>query len=145
MHDRILRLVLLLVAVVGLASCASTSSAIGALASNPLVSSLTSSLGVSPEQAVGGAGAMLGYAKNSLTPEQASAVTNAIPGAGEITSAAGPLLGGSPLKTLNDVTGVFSKLGMSPEMVSKFAPIIGDQVGKLAGPQVGSLFTSLFK
>jgi hypothetical protein len=145
MHTRILRVVLLLVGVIGLGGCASGSSALSGLTSNPLVSALTSQLGVSPEQAVGGAGAMLGYAKNTLPPEQASAVTNAVPGAADITSAAGPLLGGSPLKSLNDVTGVFSKLGMSPDMVSKFAPIIGDQVSKLAGPQVGSLLTGLFK
>jgi len=116
-----------------------------AVASNPLVSSLTSGLGVSPEQAVGGSGAMLGYAQNKLSPDQFSAVSNAIPGAGDITKAAGPLLGGSPLKSLADVQGVFSKLGMSPETVSKFAPILTDQVGKVAGPQVAGVLGSLFK
>jgi hypothetical protein len=133
-----------MIALAGLASCAG-SNPMSAVASNPLVSSLTSGLGVSPEQAVGGSGAMLGYAQNKLSPDQFSAVSNAIPGAGDITKAAGPLLGGSPLKSLADVQGVFSKLGMSPETVSKFAPILTDQVGKVAGPQVAGVLGSLFK
>jgi uncharacterized protein VcgC/VcgE DUF2780 len=74
-----------------------------------------------------------------------SAVSNAIPGAGGITKAAAPMLGGSPLSSLADVQGVFSKLGMSPETVSKFAPILSDQVGKVAGPQVAGLLGGLFK
>ena len=115
------------------------------ITSNPLVSALTSGLGVSPEQAVGGTGAMMGYAQNKLSPDQFSSISNAVPGLGDITKAAGPLLGGSPLNSLADVNGAFSKLGLSPDMVAKFAPVIGDAVSKAAGPQIGSLFTSLFK
>ncbi|HEY1904983.1 MAG TPA: DUF2780 domain-containing protein [Myxococcaceae bacterium] len=109
------------------------------------MSGLTSQLGVSPEQAVGGTGAMLGYAQNKLPPDQFSAVSNAIPGSSEITKAAAPMLGGSSLSSLADVQGVFSKLGMSPDTVSKFAPILTDQVGKVAGPQVAGLLGGLFK
>lgn len=115
------------------------------ITSNPLISSLTSGLGVSPEQAVGGTGAMMGLAKNNLSPDQFGAISNAVPGLGDITKAAGPLLGGSPLNSLADVQGAFSKLGLSPDMVGKFAPVIGDTISKTAGPQVGSLFTGLFK
>lgn len=145
MHARLLRLVLPLALLAAVGGCASGSSALSGLTSNPLVSALTSQLGVSPEQAVGGTGAMLGYAQKQLSPEQFSAVSNAIPGAGEITKAAAPMLGGSPLSSLADVSGVFSKLGMSPELVSKFAPILTDQVGKVAGPQVAGLLGGLFK
>ena len=144
MHVRVPRLLLLVIAFSGVIGCAG-SNPLSAVASNPLVSSLTSGLGVSPEQAVGGTGAMLGYAQNKLSPDQFSAVSNAIPGAGDITKAAGPLVGGSPLNSLADVQGVFSKLGMSPDMVSKFAPVLTDQVSKVAGPQVGGLLGSLFK
>ena len=144
MHARILRLVLPLALLAAVGGCASGSPLAG-LTSNPLVSALTSQLGVSPEQAVGGTGAMLGYAQKQLSPDQFSAVSNAIPGAGEITKAAAPMLGGSPLSSLADVGGVFSKLGMSPELVSKFAPILADQVGKVAGPQVAGLLGGLFK
>ena len=144
MHARVLHLLVPLVVLWGVVSCAG-SNPMSAVASNPLISSLTSNLGVSPEQAVGGTGAMLGYAKNNLPSDQFNAVSNAIPGGSEITKAAGPLVGNSPLKSLTDVQGVFSKLGMSPDTVSKFAPILSDQVSKVAGPQVGGLLSSLFK
>ena len=144
MHARVLRCLLPLVALAGLSSCAS-SSALSGLTSNPLISALTSNLKVSPEQAVGGTGAMLGYAKNALPADQASAVTNAIPGSSDILGAAGQLLGGSSLSSLADVKSVFSKLGMSPEMVSSFAPLLTDQVSKVAGPQVAGLLGGLFK
>jgi len=55
------------------------------------------------------------------------------------------LLGSSSLSSLAGVQGAFSKLGMSPETVGKFAPIIGDAISKGAGPQVAGLFTNLFK
>jgi hypothetical protein len=126
--------------------CASTSSAIpSGVASNPLVGSLTSGLGVSPDQAVGGTGAMVGLAQNKLTPDQFSALSNSVPGLGDITKAAGPLLGSVPLSSLGDVQSAFSKLGMSPEMVGKFAPILGDAISKGASPALGSAFSGLFK
>jgi hypothetical protein len=84
---------------------------------------------------------LLGLAQNKLSPDQFSAVSNAIPGAGDITKAASPLIGGAPTKSLADVQGIFSKLGMSPELVGKFAPILSDSVGKVAGPQVASLLS----
>jgi hypothetical protein len=62
-----------------------------------------------------------------------------------LTKAAGPLLGGSPLKSITDVQGAFSKLGMSPDMVGKFAPVLTDTVGKSAGPQVADLLAGAFK
>lgn len=133
-------------AAVANAGCASTSSAIpSSVASNPLVSSLTSGLGVNPEQAVGGTAAMMGLAQNKLSPDQFSAVSNAIPGLGDITKAAGPLLGSMPLSSLGDVQNVFSKLGMSPDMVGKFAPVITDAVSKGGGSAVSELLGGLFK
>jgi hypothetical protein len=88
---------------------------------------------------------MLGLAQNKLAPDQLGAITSAVPGLGDVTKAAGPLLGGASLNSLADVQGVFSKLGMSPDTVSKFAPIIGDAISKGGGSQVASLFTGLFK
>jgi len=126
------------------AGCAS-SSPVSGIASNPLISQLTSGLGVSPDQAIGGTGAMLGLAQNKLSPDQFSAVTNAIPGASEITKAAGPLLGGISPQSLGDVQSIFSKLGMSPDTVSKFAPVLTNLVSQGAGPQVAGLLGGLFK
>ncbi len=96
------------------------------------------------QQAIGGTGALLGLAQNKLSPDQFSAVTNAIPGAEDITKAADPLLGDSPLKSITDVQGAFSKLGMSPATVAKFAPLLTDTVSKSAGPQVADLLAGAF-
>ncbi|WP_338132883.1 DUF2780 domain-containing protein [Photobacterium sanguinicancri] len=49
--------------------------------SNPLTDMLTSQLGISNEQAAGGAGALLSLASKQLTGDQASELTNMIPGA----------------------------------------------------------------
>jgi len=130
--------------VLALSGCASIPS-VSSLTSNPLVSSLTSGLGVNPEQAVGGTGAMLGLAQSKLSPEQFASISNAIPGASDITKAAGPLIGASPVTSMTDVNSAFSKLGMSPDMVSKFEPVLGDAVAKGGGPQAASLLGGLFK
>jgi len=145
MRHSLSRCLPLLVLLATAAGCASASSAISGLTSNPLVSQLTSGLGVSPEQAVGGTGAMLGLAQKQLTPDQFSAVSNAIPGASDITKAAGPLLAGAPTNSLGDVQSIFSKLGMSPDTVSKFAPVLTQAVSSTAGPQVAGLLGGLFK
>jgi len=142
-HSLVRRHLPLLVLLGTAASCASNP--VSGIASNPLISQLTSGLGVSPDQAIGGTGAMLGLAQNKLTPDQFSAVTNAIPGASDITKAAGPLLGGISPSSLGDVQGIFSKLGMSPDTVSKFAPVLTNFVSQGAGPQVAGLLGGLFK
>ena len=146
MRPNHLRLLASLIALAGLAGtgCATAGLPSG-ITSNPLVSALTSGLGVSPEQAVGGTGAMMGLAQNKLSPAQFGSITSAVPGLGEITKAAGPLLGSTPLSSLTDVQGAFSKLGMSQDTVGKFAPIIGEAISKGGGSQVAGLFTSLFK
>jgi hypothetical protein len=145
MRLTVLRSLSLLAALVALSNvgCAGAPSIPTSVLNNPLIGSLTSGLGVSPEQAVGGTGAMMGLAQSKLTPSQFEAVGNAIPGLGEITKAAGPILGNVPLSSLGDVQNVFSKLGMSPDMVTKFAPVIGDAVAKGAGAAGGGLTSML--
>jgi hypothetical protein len=145
MRHPLVRCFPLLVLLATAAGCASASSAVSGLSSNSLISSLTSSLGVTTEQAVGGTGAMLGLAQKQLTPDQFTAVSNAIPGASDITKAAAPLLGGAPTNSLGDVQSIFSKLGMSPDTVSKFSPVLTNAVSSVAGPQVAGLLGPLFK
>jgi hypothetical protein len=141
-----LRLLVVLVALAGIAgSGCATAGLPSGVTSNPLVSALTSGLGVSPEQAVGGTGAMMGYAQNKLSADQLGSITSAVPGLGDITKSAAPLIGGAALNSLEDVTHVFSKLGMGPDMVNKFAPVVGDAILKGGGSQAASLFTGLFK
>ena len=147
MRPNHLRLLATLIALAGLAGtgCATGGGLPSGITSNSLVSALTSGLKVSPEHAVGGTGAMMGLAQNKLSPDQLGSITSAVPGLGEVTKAAGPLLGGASMNSLADVQGAFSKLGMSPETVGKFAPLIGDAISKGGGSQVAGLFTGLFK
>jgi hypothetical protein len=100
-----------------------------------LVSMLTQNLGVTPQQAQGGAGAIFNYAKGKLSADDFSKVAAAVPEMDSLLSAA-PATGGtaSSLSKLPGAAGSFgglsslaepfSKLGMSPDMVGKFVPEI---------------------
>ncbi|MDN3679040.1 DUF2780 domain-containing protein [Vibrio tapetis subsp. quintayensis] len=90
--------------------------------SSPIVKQLTDSLGVSPTQASGGAGALLALASNSLSGSQSSELTNLIPGMSSLTESVPGLMGMA--NNLSAVNDVFAKLGLDPSMVAQFAPII---------------------
>src|SRR5262245_24931197 len=61
------------------------------------VDSLTSQLGVTPQQATGGVGSMLSYAKTQLSPSDFSTVTSALPGSDKYMSLASSALGTSSI------------------------------------------------
>ncbi|KAA0950212.1 MULTISPECIES: DUF2780 domain-containing protein [unclassified Pseudomonas] len=117
-----------------------------------LLGALTSQLNVTPEQAVGGTGAMLGLAKNQLSGTDYSQLGKSVPGLDKLSgnNALGSLgalsgmlgqSGGSKtsglegvlgnVKDTNDLNTAFSALGMDSGMVGQFAPVIlkylGDQ------------------
>jgi Protein of unknown function VcgC/VcgE (DUF2780) len=124
---------------------------------------LTSQLGVTEPQAMGGAGAIFSYAKEKLSPESFTKVANAVPemdqllaaapavaapepagsapglgalaGQGAETLPGGDAIGGiadkaTGLQSLNDS---FGKLGMEPDMVGKFGPVVLDYVKSKGG------------
>ncbi|HEC54457.1 MAG TPA: DUF2780 domain-containing protein [Gammaproteobacteria bacterium] len=115
-----------------------------------LLSALTSQLNVTPEQAVGGTGAMLGLAKNQLSGTDYSQLGKSVPGldqlsgsnslgslgalsgmlgqsGGSKTSGLDGLLGN--VKSTNDLNTAFSALGMDSGMVGQFAPVILQYLG----------------
>ena len=115
-----------------------------------LLSALTSQLNITPEQAVGGTGAMLGLAKNKLSGNDYSQLGNSVPGleqlsgnnalgslgalsgmlgqtGGSKTSGLDGLLGN--VKSTNDLNTAFSALGMDSGMVGQFAPVILQYLG----------------
>ena len=104
-------------------------------AANPLTDLLSSQLGVSAEQAAGGAGALLSLASSQLSGDQATELSNIIPGADALTAAIPGGLG-SMLSNMDTLNQAFNLLGMDADMVSQFIPIImqflGDQ-GASAG------------
>lgn len=117
------------------------------LAANPLVSTLSSSLGLNSQQAVGGAGALLALAQNTLSPENWTKVAGAVTGATDLIKAATVLGGGiSPsARGLADLSGAFSKIGLTPDQVGAMVPALTDYVGKAAGADVGSALAEVLK
>ena len=110
-----------------------------------LQSRRTSQLNITPEQAIGGTGAMLGLAKNKLSGNDYSQLGNSVPGLDQLSgnNALGSLgalsgmlgqAGGSKtsgldgllgnVKSTNDLNTAFGALGMDSGMIRQFAPVI---------------------
>ncbi|MCU1749266.1 DUF2780 domain-containing protein [Pseudomonas sp. 6D_7.1_Bac1] len=123
--------------------------------------SALSSLNVTPEQAIGGTGAMLGLAKNQLGSADYSQLSKSVPGLDQLSgsNALGSLgglsglLGSSPgqaaglnsalgnVKNTSDLNNAFTALGMDSGMVGQFAPILLQYLGQQGVG--GSLLNSL--
>ena len=127
---------------------------------NPhLVGSLVSKLGVTPMQAEGGAGALLGLAKGKLKADDFAKVATAIPGTDKLIASApvadapkgGGALGaaagavGGKAAGLAGLAPVFSKLGLKSDMVAKYAPVVVDYAQKKGGDTVGKLLGGVLK
>lgn len=126
---------------VALSACSSTpESAAG------LIEGLTSSLGVTPDQAMGGVGSMLTLAQEKLASGQFDQIAKLIPGADKYLGMAKSLgavtgkLGG-----MSGLTSAMGKLGITPDKAAKFVPAVTDFVGQAGGPSVGNMFASVFK
>jgi hypothetical protein len=105
-----------------------------------LTNSLTSGLGVTTDQANGGVGSILSYAQNKLPASDYTKVANSIPGASDYVQKAKDL--GAVTGPITDTVGLnsaFSKMGISPEIASKFTPMVLDYVGKVGGSTAKSL------
>jgi len=126
-------------------------------AANALLSNLTQQLGVSEQQAIGGTGALLGLAMNSLKDTDTAQLQKSLPnldqfagnsslgdlggalgGFGGLGNAAA-LLGG--INNLQDVDQIFSVLGMDQSMIGRFAGVILDYFNQqgLNGQLLGTL------
>ena len=128
----------------------------GGSPSPELVGMLTRELNVTQDQATGGAGALFGLAKSRLKPEEFSQVSDAVPGMDGFLQAAPKQGGGSALGSLGSalsgesggltsVAGAFGSLGLSPDMVSKFIPVIMQFVQSKGGTSVASLLMGALK
>lgn len=137
----------------GQASAQASATTLAKTPSPELVGMLTKELGVTPEQATGGAGALFGLAKSRLKPDEFSQVGAAVPGMDGMLKAAPKPEGGSALGSLGgalpggagglaSVAGAFKSLGLSPEMVSKFVPVLAQFVQAKGGANVASLLLS---
>ena len=116
-----------------------------------LIGSLVDTLGVSEEQATGGAGAVFKEAKNNMSSGDYSQLLKAVPGidslisgapeAGGLAGKASSLLGGSSgsMKGMAALADSFGKLGLAPDMVNQFVPVILDFVQSEGGQQAMGL------
>ena len=140
----------------GLASAQTSAAAQAPPPSPELVGMLTKELKVTPEQATGGAGSLFGLAKNRLKPEEFSQVSDAVPGMDGFLKAAPKSSAGSPLGSLGSTlpggagglasaAGSFKALGLSPDMVSKFVPVLTQFVQSKGGANVASLLAGALK
>ena len=121
-------------------------------ASPELVDQLTKGLSVTPAQATGGAGALFSLAKTRLSPADFGKVAAAVPGMGSFLKAAPPADKSSGLSSLTgalpggigglaSATTSFQKLGLSPDMVGKFVPVLTQFVQSKGGTNVASLLS----
>lgn len=113
---------------------------------NPLMSALTSQLGVSEDQARGGIGSYLTLLQEKLSKGDFDKVAALVPGAsGYLESAKklGAVTG--PLTNLQGLNGALGELGMNADTVAKFTPLVTNYLGKLGGPTVQNLLAGALK
>ena len=124
-----------------------------------LVNLLVQQLGITKTQAQGGAGALFNSAKEKLTPQEFGQVADTVPemeslleaapkkseGLGGMLGKGSSLLGGDSKQNLEGGMGLassFSNLGLSPETMNQFVPVILDYVESKGGATVKNLLAS---
>jgi len=125
-----------------------------------ILSMLTEQLGVTEDQAKGGAGAIFNLAKEKLGDADFGKVAEAVPGMEELLGAApargglAGLVGGlasklgggaGKLGSLASLAGGFKDLGLDSGMVGKFIPIILSFVQSKGGDSIKSLLAGVLK
>ena len=119
-------------------------------ASANLLNTLGSELKITPEQAIGGTGALLGLARNQLSTGDYQQLSKAVPGLDMLSgenalgglAGLGDLLGksgqasalsnalGGEVKNQTDLSNAFSALGLENGMIARFAPLILQYLGQ---------------
>lgn len=119
-----------------------------------LVDILVHRLNISPQQALGGAGAIFQMAQGSMNPQAFATLSKSVPGMDSMLNAAPAMsnlsgglssLMGDKNNTLGNVTALaasFQQLNLSPDMVSQFIPIVTNYVSKTSGQATANLFQS---
>ena len=119
-----------------------------------LVGMLTKNLGVTDQQAQGGAGSIFNAASQNMSADDFSKVTDAMPEVKSLMSAApkaesgsgtlGGLSsmvkeGGGSMGTLTELAGSFAQLGLGGDMVGQFIPIVLEYAQSKGGDTVANL------
>lgn len=114
------------------------------LKSGELTNLLVQRLGVTPQQAMGGAGALLQIAQTRMNPDAFAQLSKQVPdvqkllsavpalqpqsGLGGLAGKLAGLSGDSTISTALTAVSIFQQLGMKPEQMQKFVPVVVDYV-----------------
>lgn len=120
-----------------------------------LVQLLANQLGISPNQAAGGAGSIFRTARENMTPQAFETVSQSVPGMDNLLAAAPALPatgltggvssmlgGGSQLGGTAALASAFQQLDLSPDMIGQFIPIITQSLESTGGSAASSLLRS---
>jgi hypothetical protein len=125
-----------------------------------LVDMLTSQVsGVSADQAAGGAGAIFGFAKDELSVDDFKKVHEAVPEMDSLLAAAperGDVVGeahlgemasnrGSQVGGIGSLAGSFDQLGLKPDMIQQFTPVVLDYVKQGGGVDTMNLLKGVLQ
>lgn len=136
------------------AATSTTATAVESAGHTGLTDALIGQLGVSQQQAVGGAGAIFQAAKANMAPQAFSNLSQSIPGMTDMLAAAPqisqPLPGvtsvlgsaGETVGTMTSLTSSFQQLNLSPNMVNQFIPVVVDYVKNTSGDVTANLLRS---
>ncbi|MBY6018594.1 DUF2780 domain-containing protein [Halomonas denitrificans] len=116
-----------------------------------LVDTLVSELGITEDQAIGGAGALMAYAKQDLGSEDWSQLAELVPEASTLAESAdmGGVMG-SLGNVLGDGAGMaqvleqMSALGLDADTISQFAPVVIDYLKQQGGEDLIGTLTKLW-
>jgi len=142
----ILSLLLVTVVLSSLIGCSSTGGkdSISSLSSDPAVTSLMQSAGVTANQAIGGLGSILSLAKSKVAPEDFSKLTAGLPSADKYMDALSGLgINSGDIKTALDLQGAYKKLGMSDDLQQKFTPAAVNYVRSAGGEEAANVLSGL--
>lgn len=131
-----------------------TSGAAAAGGSSSLTDTLVNKLGISTQQAQGGAGALFKSAQGQLDAEQFASLSKAVPEMDTLLGAApkqsdtltgmASMLGdkGQSYGNLAGLASSFNQLGLSPDMVDQFVPVVVDYVRTQGGDLTANMLQS---
>ncbi|ABA57599.1 hypothetical protein Noc_1094 [Nitrosococcus oceani ATCC 19707] len=119
---------------------------------------LVNQLGVSNQQAMGGAGAIFQEARTNMKPQDFTTLSQSVPGMSDMLKAAPKVSGSAPgmagglssmmgdannaLGSMASLASSFQQLNLSPDMVSQFVPVVTNYVRNTGGQAVANLLQS---
>jgi hypothetical protein len=116
-------------------------------AASPLLGSVGNAVpGLSPSQVATGTGALLGLAKQKMSPDQFAEIAKKIPGTDQLISGAEKAgLPSSGLMDSSSLDGVFKSAGITPDQAKALTPAVTSEISKATSPAIGDAFAAAVK